>query len=297
MMKAHFSGLDDPEKCLGEVKALIEMLEMGMNRLNLLVLHKIDLDGSISGKLASDVYHARTLLIDLNEKIKVKARKRLKDLDEIISIMGRLVSHTEIYKDQLFVIDPSAAGLTLETDESSDEETDESYHEETDESSDEETDESYHEETDESSDEETDESSDEDSVVARFRRALKGKPDEETDESSDEKTDEEELWEDAWDESDSYTRGKGYTLYIKFIECGRPLPSGDNYAIYHRDGGTRASWDEKSIHFKEHYLFMCRSYALYIKNGGTRASWDEKSNKYKNNYLYPSCRHPHCHRM
>ena len=273
MMKAHFAGLDDPEKCLGEVKALIDILEMGMNRLNLLVLHKIDLDGSISGKLASDVYHARTLLIDLNEKIKVKARKRLKDLDEIFSIMGRLLSHTEIYKDQLFVIDPSAAGLTLETDESSDEETDESYHEETDESSDE--------ETDESSDEETDESYDE-----------------ETDESYHEETDEEELWEDAWDESDSYTRGKGYTLYIKFIEWGLGLgSSGDNYAIYHRDGGTRASWDEKSIHFKEHYLFMCRSYALYIKNGGTRASWDEKSNKYKNNYLYPSCRHPHCHRM
>ena len=241
MMKAHFAGLDDPEKCLREVKALIDMLEMGMNRLNLLVLHKIDLDGSISGKLASDVYHARTLLIDLNEKIKVKARKRLKDLDEIFSIMGRLLSHTEIYKDQLFVIDPSAAGLTLETDESSDEETDESYHEETDESSDEETDESY---------------------------------DEETDESYHEETDEEELWEDAWDESDSYTRGKGYTLYIKFIEWGLGLgSSGDNYAIYHRDGGTRASWDEKSIHFKEHYLFMCRSYALYIKNGGTRASW------------------------
>jgi hypothetical protein len=225
-------------------------LEMEMNRLILLVIHNIDRDGSISGVLARDVYHARTRLA------------------EMISVMpyALCMGRFETAWSWLLAVDVSL------TDESSDEETDESYHEETDESSDE--------ETDESSDEETDESYHE-----------------ETDESSDEKTDEDELWEDAWDESDSYTSGKGYTLYIKFIECGRPLPSGDNYAIYHIDGGTRASWDEKSIHFKEHYLFMCRSYTLYIKNGGTRASWDEKSNKYKNNYLYPSCRHPHCHRM
>tara|TARA_B100000482_G_scaffold175079_1_gene143978 strand:+ start:196 stop:552 length:357 start_codon:yes stop_codon:yes gene_type:complete len=27
-----------------------------------------------------------------------------------------------------------------------------------------------------------------------------------------------------------------------------------------------------------------KGYALYIKNGGTKASWSEKSNKYKDNY-------------
>tara|TARA_B100000401_G_C52624827_1_gene633151 strand:- start:164 stop:550 length:387 start_codon:yes stop_codon:yes gene_type:complete len=70
--------------------------------------------------------------------------------------------------------------------------------------------------------------------------------------------------------------------YVSSVECDTDEESSDEEEECSADKDSCCSESSERRPYKKGK--RAKGYALYIKNGGTRASWAEKSDKYRNNY-------------